>query len=345
LKILILLLGILNAKKVFLQGGSIMKKFFIIGIVSLFGIVSSYAFTATSQSFTFTYDFTIKYIPKDAKEIKFWVPYPPQDVNQKIVKVNIDMPGSYKIVKDDTFKNAMIFGTFKNGGASTVTGSITYHVERFERLHKPGKLSEAVSDAHPDELHIYKQPGKLVTISPRIKRMAQEITAGQDTPLQKARAIYDYVFENMEYNKGVPGWGKGDTERACDIRKGNCTDFHSLFISLARASNIPAKFVIGFNIPDQKQSVVGGYHCWAEFYINGLGWIPVDISEAWKNKSKRDYYFGNLDKGRIAFTVGRDIVLKPAQKGEPLNYFIYPYVEIDGRQAYGIETAFSSALL
>lgn len=324
------------------------KKIIFITFIMLFFMlcfVSGDAKAMVSQTFQLTYSFRIKYIPRDAKEIKVWLPYPPEDQYQKILKAEINVPGKLKITKDKKLANRIIYGVYHNQGTSMLKGSIIYDVKRLERLQKPLDSPVTGQDSYPSELMKYLQPSKLVTISPRINKIAKEITAGKATPLGKAKSIYDYVFETMEYNKAVPGWGHGDTERACDIRKGNCTDFHSLFISLARASNIPAKFVIGFNIPDKQKSVVGGYHCWAEFYVNGLGWVPVDISEAWQDKSKKEYYFGNLDKNRIEFTVGRDIVLSPAQNGEPLNYFIYPYVEIDGKMAYGIETSFASDLL
>lgn len=136
----------------------------------------------------------------------------------------------------------------------------------------------------------------------------------------------------MKYDKTIPGWGHGDTERACDIRAGNCTDFHSLFISLARASGIPARFVIGFPLAG-KDGDVKGYHCWAEFYVSGRGWIPVDASEASKSSDPalRTYLFGNLDPDRVQFTMGRDLTLKP-KTSEPLNYFIYPHAEANGRE-------------
>jgi transglutaminase-like putative cysteine protease len=169
-----------------------------------------------------------------------------------------------------------------------------------------------------------------VTLSPRIQQIARQITEGKESTFEKAHAIYDYVFENVSYDKTLPGWGQGDTERVCLVKAGNCTDFHSLFISLARASGIPAKFVMGTSLPKQKQGEIGGYHCWAEFYDEQRGWIPLDISEAWKDKAKRDYYFGTVGEDRLEFTNGRDIILEPPQKGEPLNYFVYPYAEADG---------------
>ena len=61
------------------------------------------------------------------------------------------------------------------------------------------------------------------------------------------------------------------------------------------------------------------------------GWVPVDTSEASLHPEKRDYFFGAVDPHRVLFTVGRDIRLEPPQAGDRLNYFIYPYVEVDGR--------------
>jgi hypothetical protein len=76
--------------------------------------------------------------------------------------------------------------------------------------------------------------------------------------------------------------------------RGNCTDFHSLFIALARARGIPARFIIGFPLGTGPSGQIPGYHCWAEFYSGGV-WVPVDASEAWKNPSRHDYYFGHLE--------------------------------------------------
>jgi transglutaminase-like putative cysteine protease len=136
----------------------------------------------------------------------------------------------------------------------------------------------------------------------------------------------------MRYSKEGTGWGRGDSDWACDSGYGNCTDFHSMFISLARAQKIPAKFEIGFPLPEKRGSgEVAGYHCWAKFKPKGKDWIPVDISEANKNPKMRDYYFGNLTEDRVTFSLGRDINLVPKQDGEPLNFFVYPYVEVDGK--------------
>jgi hypothetical protein len=69
--------------------------------------------------------------------------------------------------------------------------------------------------------------------------------------------------------------------------------------------------------------------------------VPVDASEASKNPAKRDYFFAAVDADRVMFTYGRDIRLSSQQKGEPLNYFIYPYMEANGQAVKGLTTHFA----
>jgi hypothetical protein len=153
-------------------------------------------------------------------------------------------------------------------------------------------------------------------------------------PPRRARAIYDWVVDNVEYKKVGTGWGNGDTFWACNERYGNCTDFHSLFISLARTEGIPARFEMGFPVPiDRESGEISGYHCWVEFWLPEQGWVPIDASEASKHPEKRELFYGMYPPDRLHFSTGRDLRLGPDHRGRPLNYFIYPYIEIDGKRS------------
>jgi transglutaminase-like putative cysteine protease len=129
------------------------------------------------------------------------------------------------------------------------------------------------------------------------------------------------------------GWGKGDAVYACDAKTGNCTDFHSYFIALCRAVDIPARFAIGAAIPSERNAGgIDGYHCWAEFYTDGRWW-PVDISEADKCSSLSTYYFGHHPANRIELSRGRDLVLEPGPASGPINFLAYPVFEVNGKPA------------
>ena len=182
----------------------------------------------------------------------------------------------------------------------------------------------------------------MVPLNATIAELARTQTEGATEPIEKARRIYNYVASTMRYDKSGEGWGRGDAMWACDSKRGNCTDFHSVLIGMMRSSGIPARFEIGFPLPESKaEGDISGYHYWAEFYIDGIGWVPVDASEASKNPAKREYFFGAIDADRVMFTYGRDIRLSAEQKGEPLNYFIYPYAETNGQAIKGLQTHFA----
>ena len=150
------------------------------------------------------------------------------------------------------------------------------------------------------------------------------------------------MVDNVEYKKVGSGWGNGDTFWACNERYGNCTDFHALFISLARSEGIPARFEIGFPVPaDRDQGKIGGYHCWVQLYLPETGWFPIDASEAFKQPEKRELFYGTHPADRIHFTTGRDLRLGDAHRDGALNYFVYPYLEADGRKRdVAVETRF-----
>ena len=285
------------------------------------------------RTFEITYTAEVHDIPAGAKDVQVWLPYPQSDEYQKILKANVRSPFPDKIAKGAEYGNQMVHIEMKDPKVTAIPVAMEFTVRRSEHLHNDfAKVSSTANAAPPENMKRWLEPDKLVPLDGRIREMSAEITKGKTTEIEKARAIYDYVLANMKYDKSGTGWGNGDIYWACDAKRGNCTDFHALFIGLARSAGIPAKFEIGFPVPADKPSgEIGGYHCWAEFYLSGYGWVPVDASEAWKDPSKRDYFFGAHDANRVQFSAGRDVTLTPAQAGPPLNYFIYPYVEVDGK--------------
>lgn len=146
----------------------------------------------------------------------------------------------------------------------------------------------------------------------------------------------------MRYDKSGTDWGRGDALFACEVRRGNCTDFHALVIAMARSVGVPARFAIGLPLPGERGSgPIAGYHCWAELYVEGRGWVPVDASEAAKDPARREYFFGHHDENRLELSQGRNLRLNPAQHGPRLNFFVYPYAEVDGRPHEAIDRRFS----
>jgi transglutaminase-like putative cysteine protease len=310
---------------------------------SLFLAIALSAFAQDSRHFTFHYDFTVRNLPA-GKKVRIWIPAAQSDAYQevKIVSVQGDLP--LKKTTESKYGNQIYYAETSSAQAE-LHFDVEYDVIRHERIAlgqtAPHVVAVSLSSA---EKRQDLQPDVLVPITGLPAELAAKVTQGKSEPIDKARAIYDYVFTTMRYDKTGTGWGRGDVLYACDAKKGNCTDFHSLFIAMARSQGIPARFEIGFPLPPEKHSAeIAGYHCWSDFYIDGKGWIPVDISEAWKHPEKRDYFFGSHDVNRMQFSMGRDLRLNPPQAGKPLNYFVYPYVEVDGQEFPNVVLAFSFA--
>jgi hypothetical protein len=297
-----------------------------------------------SLTFAFTYQVHVPPIKDATARFMLWLPLPPQNEHQKIRDMQIESTVPHSEGRESEYGNSYVL--FQPTPAQQEEGfdaAIHFVATRFEhKVPLDSPSAKLVAMNNPSDLQRYLKPDKLVPLNGVIADLAKEHTAGDTTTLAKARHIYDYVLATMRYDKSGAGWGRGDAVWACTSKRGNCTDFHSLFIGMMRASGIPARFEIGFPLPDSKtEGEITGYHCWAEFYLNGTGWVPVDASEAWKNPAKRDYFFGAHDVNRVLFTYGRDISLSPEQQGDPLNYFIYPYAELNGKPFSGIQAKFS----
>jgi hypothetical protein len=311
------------------------RKVWLIALLSLLlcaGIVSG----QETRHFTFHYGFTVREISADEK-IRIWFPQAHSDAFQTVKVVSATGDLSLKKTHESKYGNEMYYAETSKAKKSELHFEVAYDVVRHERLtlgiYSPHLEAVKISDRERKE---YLAPDALVPTTGLPAELAVKVTEGKTTPVDKARAIYDYVF------KTGTGWGRGDVLYACDAKKGNCTDFHSLFIAMARSQGIPARFEIGFPLPPDKHSAeIAGYHCWADFFEPQHGWIPVDISEAWKHPEKKDYFFGAHDANRVEFTMGRDLELSPKQDGKPLNYLVYPYVEVAGKEYPNVSTAFS----
>ena len=303
----------------------------LLSLLCAIGIATGAVQAPSTRAIEATYVATVQSVPAGLSRLEVWVPLPSDAAAQRIRNVRVESPYPGGIRRESEHGNSYFYFSTDQPRPGPLEIRVRFDADRTESVRGLAAASAPVESAA--SLEKYLRPERLVTLSPRVRELARQVTWGHRTPESKARAIYDYLINTMTYDKTVAGWGQGDTERACDVAKGNCTDFHSLFMSLARAEGIPARFVIGFPLLADSQGTLPGYHCWAEFYLPGEGWVPVDASDASKSKDprKREYLFGNLDPNRIQFTTGRDLKLDPPPCAETLNYFIYLYAEGDGR--------------
>lgn len=331
-----------------------MKRWFIlyviiglILVIQLIRLISgkldqSFALNSNDRKFEFTYSFTVKEIPSDADRIYAWISIPPTNDQQRLEKFTIENEGRFEIVSESEYGNRFFLfdlsETVSNGdGNPSVT--IKYYIIR--KAYNVLTKKDNSTSLPRINLNRFLSPDRLIPIDGKIAEEAARIAGDVLDPLVQSRRIYDHIIRTVMYDLSGDSWGKGDAIYACDFRTGNCSDFHSLFIGQVRSLNIPARFNMGFPLPEnENEGIIPGYHCWAEFWIDSYGWIPVDASGAHKNPEKIETFFGGLDKHRIQFSLGRDINIPMAEAG-PVNFIIYPYVEVNGKPYNNIDTKYS----
>jgi transglutaminase-like putative cysteine protease len=291
-------------------------------------IAPEYLKPGGSRKFSIEYVGKVPEVPAGTKKLRVWMPVPQNSTVQTITELKF--PQKPKLTTEPKYGNRIAYWEISKPEAA-VELKMSFTCEHKEVTLDIDRLR--TDDKETANFDVFLKPDKLVLVDDEMRKLSGEVTAGKTSTIDKAKAIYDHVLTKMTYDKNHEGWGQGSTRHACDVGKGNCTDFHALFNSLCRAQGIASGFEIGLYLPYEKGKVEtpGGYHCWAFFRVPGKTWVPVDCSEADRFPERRDTLFGGHTSNRVALSTGRDLTLEPKQAGEPLNYFLNPYAEADGK--------------
>jgi transglutaminase-like putative cysteine protease len=306
------------------------------------------------QEFTFT-------VPEGKKKLRAWLTMPQKDPNQTVAGFKVESPYPYR-VETDSEGNTFVYLEIEQPPPRFTVVETFSVVRREQRSGVDPARTRPITDGERKKYARYLAANQNVIIDDEIRSLAATITSGENNPVLAAHMLYDWVLHNVDYWVKYPdkykASGIGSTEYCLRSRTGNCTDFHSLWASLARARGIPTQVIYGsffkkeLDGKDQDQS----YHCWPEFYAPKLGWIPHDVAVAdiyagdfpttkdndekvrlttgdgyhGGDRAKVEYYFGNIDERRIVWSRGRDLTLSPRQDGGPVNAMAKAYVEVDG---------------
>lgn len=292
-------------------------------------VAPEYMLPAGSRAFRVEYIGKVPEAPAGTKKLRVWMPVPQNSTAQSVRELKFSR--TPRLTTEPKYGNTIAYWEL-DAPPPQVEIAMSFVCERKEVvLDLPRLALDGQEDSA--QFEVFLRPDRLVIVDEQIRRLADDITEDKRSALEKARAIYEYVLGKMTYDKSHAGWGLGSTRHACEMGKGNCTDFHALFNSLCRAEGIASGFEIGLYLPYEKgrSEPLGGYHCWAFFRVPGKTWVPVDCSEADRFPDRKEFFFGGHTSNRVALSTGRDLTLEPPQAGEPLNYFLNPYAEADGQ--------------
>lgn len=280
---------------------------------------------------------------RKGEEVKLWLPYPVSDAAQEITNITVDGNYAHSAVHTgQEFQTPMLFARW---AAFTTNRSLTFTFTA-TRTEQDRSLFPSTEPAwEPADYALYLRATSEVSLDDDIQQLADQITEGTTGILRRARAIYDWTVDNTYRDPNTRGCGSGDMETLLQRPCGKCADISSIFIALCRASGIPAREVFGIRMGKEPiQEITRWQHCWAEFFLPGTGWIPVDPADVRKKMlldhlhlddpataACREYFFGGLDAYRIKLGQGRNIHLNPEAVGGPINYLMYPFAQVGGQ--------------
>jgi transglutaminase-like putative cysteine protease len=274
------------------------------------------------------------------QEAELWLPYPVSDSDQTITDVKISGDFSKSAVYTDNVNSTPMLYAKWDSAAKSRKLTFSFKAERKEVIRRDFPKKEAAWD--PADYQKYLQGTSRAPLNGEIVKLARKITAGKTTVLEKAKAIYDWTCDNTYRDPKTRGCGEGNVCSLLLNPGGKCADIHSVFVALARAAGVPSREVFGIRLgKNDTDDLTTWQHCWAEFYLPGYGWVPVDAADVRKamlkenltlkdakTKEYREYFWGGIDPYRVKLSTGRDLILNPRQPGEPVNYLMYPYARV-----------------
>jgi hypothetical protein len=259
------------------------------------------------RSFVFNYSVDVKISrAQGSNSLYLWVPQPivgPSQRNAKLLSRNMD-----PFVEGHRGAALYQIKDLAEGASATVTLSYLVDVYAVETRVKPSAIK---IDADSPVRSAYRGSTSLIPADAReIVRTAEQIVGKEKNPYLKARKIYDWMISEIAF---ASAGGTGGALEALAAKRADAYSASLLFCALARAVDVPALSDAGFLV-DKSRSATR--HFWAEFWIDGFGWVPADPALGARAApagfvlpaDAKEYYFGNMDSQRIVFSRGLSVL-------------------------------------
>jgi hypothetical protein len=206
---------------------------------------------------------------------------------------------------------------------------------RDERWHETQVTASKVPptyEATADLAARFTAPDALApSAAPEIVKAAAAAVGSEKNPYLKARRIYDWLLGQM--TRAAPARAV-DAVAALKAKRGDALAYASLYCALLRAARVPSRVVAGAIVGDTGERSLP--YWWNEFYLETVGWIPVDPLlgdedlgvglPADEETDRRAFYFGNLDNRHLTFSKGLEEVGRMTPDGRALRHPDFPWL-------------------
>jgi transglutaminase-like putative cysteine protease len=256
------------------------------------------------RSYAITWSVDVKVADASASNTLYlWLPRP---VNSSVQRLGELLQRSAEPFIDN-YRETSLFKFNDLQPGSGVSVSLAYLVEVYsvETTVRPADIRRG--SASPMETAYTRSDALIPSDDPGIRAQAAAITGREQNPWYRARLIYEWMLKELEFS-AEPYTG-GPLE-ALSEKKADSWQAALLFCSLCRAAGIPALPLSGVLVDRGRETI---RHFWAEFWIQGFGWVPVDAAlgagaapPSFNLTPEHGvWYFGNMDNQRITFSRGR----------------------------------------
>jgi hypothetical protein len=242
--------------------------------------------------------------------IDLWTPNLVSCMEQR----NIDVVSEPSPLWKD-YKGVMRYRFENIAGSSPISVQASFWFDRYTVQTRVNV--QTIPNEYDSERRLYKSYTAADQFVPSadesIIQAAKTVGRREKNPYQRARNIYTYLIKLLSYDS------RGRHDNVAGIlsspKTGDSYAYAVLFTALCRSSGIPARVISGYLVFGNKETL---RHYWSEFYVEQVGWIPVDplLGDAVSFggfpdiEDPEEYYFGNLDNQHITFSKGM-IQIKP----------------------------------
>ena len=261
------------------------------------------------QKYSVEYKVMIKNDGFTPTDIRLYLPMPGEWAAQKDLKINQLSPDPKSQKAEKNSGNAMVYWQLSGSpGKNTEENFVlNFDLTAYETLTNIDPAAVQPYNTNGAEYKQYTKAEKYIESGDsKIVKLAGDLAKDETNPYLLAEIFYNYIIDNTHYK--LLGQGLNGAKYLLEKGNGECGDYSALFIALSRAKGIPARPVVGYWAVSGNDQT----HVWAEFYLEGIGWIPVDATIGQQSAAKRAYYFGNMDNQRVILSKGYNTALVPS---------------------------------
>jgi len=194
---------------------------------------------------------------------------PKSTSGQKIVRWNMEFEGAVRQVEYEDQDHNRVTLIALEPGACDVTIRCEGVVDTSDESGIIGRHSGYLPLWH------FLDPTELTAPGPRLRTLLGTLT-DEGNAIDKLHRLVQVVRGKVEYETGHTD-PNSNTEAVLQAGRGVCQDHAHVFIGAARMMGIPARYVSGYLMMDDRIEQDAG-HAWAEAHVDGLGWVGFDVS-------------------------------------------------------------------